>query len=171
MNGEEKPIHCPCCGEGAEVLESHASAINEYWVFCHSCKLRTGYFLTRQEAIAAWNQRAGPQHIRRTRPPMTFPAEFYEPDEQQSELATLRALRVEADAVHEDLTHYGRHDLASIGQIHGWRERLRHALDKCKEAELSAPGDPCVGCRATNHCPVQNPCPVKQIWLEGREKT
>lgn len=182
-------VHCPFCGatQGAD---------NAHWwgVRCRNCgatgpchppRDEKGYSQEVDAAfdpIAAWNQRVPTDSEVETREELTAANdtlaayreqedEWIESDNKtQAELTALRALRVEADAIHEALTHYGRDDMASIGQIHGWRERLRRALDKCKEAELSAPGDPCVGCQATNHCPIQNPCPIKQVWLEGRRQ-
>ena len=49
---EEALKPCPFCGGEAE-MESH----NEYWAVCNDCEGSTDMYLTKQEAIEAWNKR------------------------------------------------------------------------------------------------------------------
>ena len=55
---ELKP--CPFCGGEAEIEMDDCWYWN-YHVFCQECKIGTDYYNTADEAIEAWNRRAGEQ--------------------------------------------------------------------------------------------------------------
>lgn len=53
---ELKP--CPFCEESKMVFARKILTRNRWHVLCDNCKCRTGQYLTRQEAVEAWNRRA-----------------------------------------------------------------------------------------------------------------
>ena len=56
---ELKP--CPFCGGEAEIEMDDCWYWN-YHVFCQECKIGTDYYNTADEAIEAWNRRAGAEY-------------------------------------------------------------------------------------------------------------
>ena len=56
---ELKP--CPFCGGEAEIEMDDCWYWN-YHVFCQECKIGTDYYDTADEAIEAWNRRAGAEY-------------------------------------------------------------------------------------------------------------
>ena len=59
----DQPKECPCCGADAEVIDNQI--VGGSTVLCTNgkCSLRTGLFLTRGMALAAWNKRITPAAI------------------------------------------------------------------------------------------------------------
>lgn len=58
MSEQVEVRECPCCGGDGLVLKSQYGNIGEHWVTCRQCRLKTGWYTTRDDAIAAWNKRA-----------------------------------------------------------------------------------------------------------------
>lgn len=57
-----------CKKEDAEVIEDPVDPTDYYWVNCMTCNIRTAFCRTRDEAIAAWNKRAGGWQLIETAP-------------------------------------------------------------------------------------------------------
>lgn len=49
---------CPCCGGSATLCHDPLMVTEQQnWIRCNTCRLRTGYYATQEEAIVAWNRR------------------------------------------------------------------------------------------------------------------
>lgn len=60
---EKELLHCPYCGNtagektGVCVMTRHGGFLEPYFTLCRKCGASTKNFMTREEAIDAWNRR------------------------------------------------------------------------------------------------------------------
>jgi len=58
MTDNKELKSCPFCGgDGDNVIVTRDTSFDTHWVFCQKCKSSSGHYKTKEEAVAAWNNR------------------------------------------------------------------------------------------------------------------
>jgi hypothetical protein len=135
MSEQQDILHCPFCGHEAKAYASHYANLGEHWVICLSpnCGGKTHWWASREQAIAAWNMRAGCASCRDEAIGAALAVEQKCYDQAQ-ELAALRKLR---DECKEILAYTHTVDGQAFKQLAVTAEALGAALAACDEASAA----------------------------------